>query len=146
MNSLERKLYEAAVRGIQDVGDQMFAYSQRIVNVDRGTLKKSGFIEYLPDGVRWGYRAPYARTVNDGVPQGRMEQVREHAVRAHKRRPPGRTKAGHRRRKTIMVKQHTRGPFVRAIKARQGSRFMERSIEHVRPQISRIIGRKLRLA
>ena len=78
-----KELEASMVRAIQDGGDKMFAETQRLVNVDKGTLKKSGFIEYLRDGVVFGYRAPYARRVNYGVSKGHTEHVRRHTVRAH---------------------------------------------------------------
>lgn len=128
---------QALVRGVQDVGDQMFTESQRIVNVDRGTLKKSGFIRYLRDGVEFGYRTPYARRVNSGVAADYWEAVRRHVVRSHRRRLPA-------AKRYVRVRQHMRGPFKRLIKRREGSQFMEKSIEKIRPQIGRIILRRLK--
>lgn len=151
------KMRKAAVRGLQDVGDEMFRHSQGIVNVDRGTLKKSGFIERLDDGVTWGYRAPYARAVNDGY-NAHDERVRRHFVREHRRLVKGVRIGGKAYRysprkgrfvkggKYGTVKAHWRGPFTRHVRRREGSHYMERSIDAIKPRLAEIVGRRLRMA
>lgn len=133
------RIFKAMVRGVQDVRDQMFAESQRIVNVDRGTLKKSGFTRNEADGGSFGYRTPYAARVNFGLPAGYSERVRRHWVRAHRRRML------HTRR-YISVKRHERGPFKRTYsRGVKGSHYMERSIDKFRPQIGKIILRRIKM-
>jgi hypothetical protein len=150
-------LQQLMVRALQDIGDRMFAESQRIVPVDRGTLKRSGFIRYLPDGVEFGYRTPYAARVNFGLPAGYSEVVRRHTVRAHRRRV--RTVLIGRRRyhwnpKTqrfargsayVQVRSHSRGPFVRRYpRGVQGSHYMERAVDKYMPTVGRSIASYIR--
>lgn len=115
-----QNLHSAFVRALQDVGDQIFYRSQRKVPVDTGTLKKSGYIEYLDDGVRIGYRAPYALFVERGF-QGQYIFVRGHRVKAHERRT---AKASPRwegdmyvlpkkKRRRFQVKEHYRRSYFR---------------------------------
>lgn len=133
------RVAKAMVLGIRDLRDLMFTESQRIVNVDRGTLKKSGFTKNLPDGAEFGYRAPYAARVNFGLPKGYTEAVRRHRVRAHRRR------LARASRRYVKVREHYRGPFKRVYaKGVKGSQFMERSVDKFMPQAGKVIGRRIR--
>lgn len=140
------RIQRAFVLGLQDARDLMFTESQRIVNVDRGTLKKSGYTRNLRDGASFGYRAPYAKRVNFGLPRGYSERVkrhtvREHVVRAHRARYGRRTVTV----KRHIVRKHFRGPFTRRYpNGQEGSHFMERSIDKYKPQLGKIILNRLR--
>lgn len=66
---------------VKDTADDIFAGSQRIVPVDRGTLKKSGNVRISGDlAAEVGYFAPYAKAVHDGFPE------QDVTVKAHGRR------------------------------------------------------------
>lgn len=136
MSDMVGRLTTAIVRGLQDAGDLMFAQTQRVVNVDTGMLKKSGFLRYLPDGVMFGYRTPYAGKVNFGWAAQR-EMVRRHNVRRHRRRLYNSVRA------YTYVRRHERGPFSRMGSAHAGYHYMEAGIDMYLKDLPKIIGRQL---
>lgn len=130
----------ALIRAIQEIGDDIFYRSQRKVPVDTGTLKKSGYIEYLDDGVRIGYRAPYALFVEKGF-QGQYIFVRSHRVSAHTRRTAKVSPVWEgdffvmpkqKRRKKFGVREHRRRSYFRhEPNGRAGKFFLRDSTDEV---------------
>ena len=142
--TLRTRLCRAAVRGLHDFGDHVFAVSQVNVPVDRGTLKKSGRIRYLKSGVEISYGTPYAVPVHEGVPE-HDEEVQRHYVRPHKRRIFRLTRTGRRRpvRRTF-VRGHYRGPFRRHVRERSARPWLREAIEEALPDLGYYILRRLR--
>lgn len=136
---LEDRLIAAMVRAIHDWGDLVFTTSQRDVPVDKGTLKKSGILRKLPNGIEIVYRTPYAWPVHEGVPE-HDERVRQHFVRSHLRR-----KRRQARRRTIMVRSHLRGPFTRHMSERKARPWLRNAVERHYPRLSRMFGQRLAL-
>lgn len=77
------KFIEQLVQALHDVGDEIFAISQENVPVDTGTLKKSGTVEKLNNGVRITYRTTYAATQEFGIEPGTTQRVKKHTVKKH---------------------------------------------------------------
>lgn len=88
--SLHELVLKAIILGIQRNGDRVFSTSQNtdacFVPVDKGTLKRSGFVEKLPRGIRIGYTAPYAARVHSGGPAIPFKGTQVIHVGAHKRK------------------------------------------------------------
>ena len=60
-------LRKSLVRTIHDVGDEILTMALRRVKVITGNLRNSRYINYEPNGVVLGFRAPYAARVNEGI-------------------------------------------------------------------------------
>jgi HK97 gp10 family phage protein len=58
---------EAAQVALRDIGDDVYAVSQRNVPVDKGTLRASGNVRVDENEVTIGYNTPYAKFVHDGT-------------------------------------------------------------------------------
>lgn len=79
------KIKDAIVAGIRDCGEAIFMDSQQHVPVDKGTLKKSGTIRKITNGIKITYRAKHAAPIEFGYGK-HNEIVKRHAVRAHFRK------------------------------------------------------------
>ena len=135
-------LRKSLVRTIHDVGDEILTMALRRVKVITGNLRNSRYINYEPNGVVLGFRAPYAARVNEGILEWTDEFVRRHPVKEHYRRvgmmvlrarPTKRERTlletGQRIRGWSVVRAHKRGPFVRRLAPRPGSQFFTRAWE-----------------
>jgi len=152
MSRLQQRLTRALVLGLQDWGELAFAESQRIVNVDTGTLKKSGFFKRNRDGFTFGYRTPYAADVNNGWAAGTVT-VPSFQVRPHRRQlPHWQTRqdlyklgmAPRPRKRWQSVKAYRVASHTRYRRAYPGSHYMERSVDKFYGQLGKIVGRRLR--
>ncbi len=129
------KLYAEIVRAVQDAADEIFFLSQQRVPVDKGTLKKSGGVEYLPTGAVIFYRTSYAMKQEEGVVAGTQEAIKKHSVKRHKRKLP---------QKTVWVTEHDRGPYTRVWKTGYpGKQYVGSSWDEIRPQITKHIQKRL---
>ena len=138
--SLETRLISAMEAGLGRAVEEIFAFSQRDVPVDKGTLKKSGGIRKIPNGWEIFYRTPYAPTVEFGF-DAHEQRVRRHYVMDHQRRRFRGKRL--RPRRYISVRAHYRGPFTRHMPARAGQYFLAGAVEQVRPRFGRHVGRAL---
>jgi hypothetical protein len=99
-----RKIVDAIIKGVQRNGDRIFDISQDtsagFCPVDKGTLKKSGYINYPSNGVEMGYTADYASVVEFGTEGGPIEGTQVVKVSSFRRK----TKTG----KVAQVSAHER--------------------------------------
>lgn len=135
---------EKLVQGLHDSGEEIFDVSQRYVPVDEGTLKASGVLIKLPNGIRILYRTTYAARQEWGLPAGHTEQVRKHSVREYRIRAHTRTSRGG---KVVSVPArvqptHERGPFTRVfLQGYKGRFYLTRSWDETRPKVIEFIAR-----
>ena len=114
--------------GVRDVADAVFAESQRNVNVDKGTLKKSGSVIYGSLSASVGYNTPYAKYVHEGTAP--------HIILPKK---PG----GYLRFETdgqVVYARRVKHPGYR------GNPYLRDAVESTRPTWGALIRRQLRLA
>lgn len=132
MRGARSGLHEALGLIVKDVADSIFADSQRLVPVDRGTLKDSGNVELTGElSAAVGYSAPYAAAVHNGFPEQDVT-VRRHERRirmAFGRKIPA---------KTIEVRRHSRhiGP-------REARPYLDDAVKLTLPKIGGIIKKQL---
>ncbi len=138
--SLEDRLVRAMEAGLGKAAEEIFTYSQRIVPVDKGTLKKSGGIRKIKGGWEIFYRTPYAAVVEYGF-DAHEQWVTRHYVSQHERRRFRGRKL--RPRRYISVRAHWRGPFPRHMPARAGQYYLRDSVDQVRPRIVRYVAQEL---
>ncbi len=118
---------------VKDVSDDIFGESQKMVPVDRGTLKKSGNVRVVEDlASEVGYFAPYARAVHDGF------EEQDVTVKPHTRRISmafGRRIAP----RNVRVRRHRRhiGP-------REPRPYLDNAVRKTREKIPGITRRRLR--
>jgi len=78
-DEFQKELETEIDKQIYDVADRIFAISQNMVPVAKGTLKKSGNIRYGRGYAFIGYNTPYAEDIHDG------HQAHDRVVRQHTR-------------------------------------------------------------
>lgn len=67
---MRKAIRDAILEGIRRNAERIFDLSQEKVPVDRGFLKDSGAVNFLPtESVDIIYRAPYSSQVHDGIPE-----------------------------------------------------------------------------
>ena len=91
MAGKNRTQIKKAVRdGLRSTGESIFSLSQQTdlcyVPVDKGTLKKSGYVKNLSGGLEIGYLAPYASDVEFGNPFRPFLGTQRITIKAHNRR------------------------------------------------------------
>jgi len=125
----------AVVKGMHQIGDQIFTESQIEVPVDEGTLKKSGVPEYLENGFRITYRTSYAAKQEFGLPPGHTESVRGYRVRRYTRKT-GKRSGG----KRVIVPAHNVGSHSRTYKkGLQGKFYLTGPYNRARPKLIKFI-------
>ncbi len=171
----EERLRDAIVGGLQEAGAEMYRAASISAPRDTGKLVNSGFIQRLPDGVRFGFSAKHAGVVDRGY-DAHPQNVRRHAVRSHLRRAtPGRgylpvktyrrpvtggaprwygpmrverLNRGYsmvRRGQYIKVRAHYRGPFRRWMTARPGTFFFSSIVDGHLAYATRHVGSRLQM-
>ena len=113
IDNMRKELEEMQDSFIFDIADQIFAISQQKVNVDKGTLKKSGNVIKGRGYAYIGYNTPYAETIHDGyTPHDRV-------VRAH-------TRINKETGARIMVRSH-----IRQMNTKTGNPYLDDAIKQV---------------
>lgn len=128
------ELHKALGLSVRDVADEILAESQKLVPVDRATLKKSGNIRYGDLAATVGYNTPYARAVHDGFDEMDVN-VRAHTRRismAFGRRIPS---------MSVNVRSHSRhiGP-------RLPRPYLDDAVKSVLPYVPKIFRKRIREA
>ena len=142
------QLLEDLVRGMRDAGEETFKISQQegYVPVDKGTLKKSGGTEMIPNGIVVFYRTSYAAKQEFGLPAGTTEDVPVHAVKAHRRKRQTVTRRG--RRVLIpaqRVAAHDRGPYTRTYhQGLPGRHYLGRAWDEVSPRLATFVKKRIK--
>ena len=142
---LKEQIKEAVIKGIQRNADRIFDISQSTaecyVPTDTGVLKKSGAVNYLPNGAEILYTANYSSAVEFGIPSDiPIEGTQIVKVRAFKRRGGAIVKAHEKKyvnKKVIGFRpKFSKFEFgakmfrvIDKIKARAGQFFLSRSVQ-----------------
>ena len=141
-----KQIRSAVYKGIKRNADRIFDLSQKDCPVDRGTLKRSGYVRKLKNGAVIGYRAPYAAAVEFGTKAFPIVGDTIIKVKQYFRRRRGKTgkltKVGgstvraHVRKVTdgIIVPTQKRGRkkefrTIHAIPAKEGRRFLTDNVK-----------------
>jgi hypothetical protein len=67
LERMPAELRDTLDRTVRDIADQIFADSQELAPVDKGTLRKSGNVRYESLRATIGYNTPYAWYVHEGT-------------------------------------------------------------------------------
>ena len=81
-NTAKGKIKAALLQAIQSTGNRGFGYSQSKCPVDTGTLKRSGAVKNVDNGIDITYSAPYASEVEQGFSAGTV-YVKSHTRSGH---------------------------------------------------------------